>query len=399
MRFGKATALFFVWFASGTALAGERMTFDAFLTKVNDQNLGLKIEAAKAEASRENAKGLSIPPPMVGYVRMTDQSGSSANGFEINQMIPFPSKISNDRSARKFEAEAQEEARLGMTSEIFAQARVLYLSLWVSQQKKEALKEKKGVIEDHIKLARAGVRSDSFLRIHLLKSESDLDFMENEILSADQEILEKEITVAKFLNVDPGSFHPLLEEPSLITLPPEDTAAPSHQFESARLSLESFRAREQEAKSVWFPDLYLRYKETGETRLMPRLSEVMIGVSLPFVFPWNASATAGKSSALKVQAEFEFEKEKRKIDSEKSTFFVRAISLKKQIDNIKQKLIPRAEKRMKLVHNLAPRDMETLQDHRDTMEAFPDLKLKALDLRVQYETAVAELRKYMRDQK
>ena len=60
------------------------------------------------------------------------------------------------------------------------------------------------------------------------------------------------------------------------------------------------------------------------------------------------------------------------------------------------KLIPRAEKRMRLVRNQAPRDMETLQDHREIMEAFPDLKLKSLALREQYEEAVSELEKYMR---
>lgn len=49
---------------------------------------------------------------------------------------------------------------------------------------------------------------------------------------------------------------------------------------------------------------------------------------------------------------------------------------------------------MRLVHNLAPRDMETLQDHRETMEAFPGFKLKALDIRDQYEQTVTELEKF-----
>ena len=83
--------------------------------------------------------------------------------------------------------------------------------------------------------------------------------------------------------------------------------------------------------------------------------------------------------------EYEFEKQKRILDSDKVILFSRLESLKKQIDNLNNKLIPRAEKRMKLVHNLAPRDMETIQDHRETMETFPDLKLKSLDLRMAYD--------------
>jgi hypothetical protein len=39
--------------------------------------------------------------------------------------------------------------------------------------------------------------------------------------------------------------------------------------------------------------------------------------------------------------------------------------------------------------------METIQDHRETMEAFPELKMIELDLRVQYEEAIAELEKFV----
>ena len=50
---------------------------------------------------------------------------------------------------------------------------------------------------------------------------------------------------------------------------------------------------------------------------------------------------------------------------------------------------------MKAVHNLAPRDMETLQDHRETREAFPELQMKALELRLLYEETVTEIEKYL----
>ena len=54
---------------------------------------------------------------------------------------------------------------------------------------------------------------------------------------------------------------------------------------------------------------------------------------------------------------------------------------------------------MALVRNVAPRDMESLQDHRETMEAFPELKLKVLELRGQYEEVVSELVKFERGTK
>ncbi len=120
----------------------------------------------------------------------------------------------------------------------------------------------------------------------------------------------------------------------------------------------------------------------------------MVGVSLPFIFFWEPRAASSSATAQRLQAEYEFDKEKRKIQVQKTSLIVKAESLKKQLDNLITKLLPKAEKRMRLVHNLAPRDMETLQDHRETMEAFPDLKLKALEYREQYEEAISELQKY-----
>lgn len=387
-----------ILFFSFNSFAVELMTFDHFLKTVSEQNLDLKIESAKMEAAKSEAKSLNIPPPMVGYMRMTDQSGSSADGFEVSQMIPFPSKISAGRSSRKFEAEAQKEVLEGMQSEILAKARLVYFSLWASQARLDAFKEKKKAIESHLRLARAGVRSDSFLRIHLLKAESDLDLLGNDILSAEQELREKEVLTAKFANIDPVNFHPKVEDPGSISPLSERTLSSPPQLESVKLSLESFKALEREERSSWFPDLYLRYQEIGETRLMPKISEVTIGVSLPFLFPWDVSASSGKATAERMQAEYRLEQEKRRIESEKEILMERAVSLKKQLDNLNHKLLPKAEKRMKLVHNLAPRDMESLQDHREAMEAFPDLKLKVLDVRFRYEEAVAELLKFSRSQ-
>lgn len=100
------------------AFADEALTLDNFLSKVRGQNLGLKVESAKADAANAKAVGFDIPPPMVGLTQMKMQSGDSASGFEVSQAIPFPSKLSEGRSARKFEAQAQEETQKALSSEI-----------------------------------------------------------------------------------------------------------------------------------------------------------------------------------------------------------------------------------------------------------------------------------------
>lgn len=382
-----------------SAYAQDVLTLDGFLSQVRAQNLELKVEVAKKEAANARASGLKLPPPMVNIIQMKERDGSSVSGYEVSQTVPFPTKLSNDYSARQFEADAQSEMQKAATSEILAKARLLYFYLWTAQVKLTLLKEKKSVIGQHIRLSRAGSRSDSFAQIHILKAEADVDALDNELLSAEQTLRTKQIEAAEFVNLDPIQFKPNVKEPPITPLPSISAAESPHQLESTRLTLESLRAREREARGSWFPEMNLRYKQMDASSMYPSYNEVMVGFSLPFLYFWEPHAASSSASSERLQAEIEYRQEKRKIETSKASLIVKAESLKRQLENLNTKLLPRAEKRMRLVHNLAPRDMETLQDHRETMEAFPDLKIKALEYREQYEEAVSELQKYAREQR
>jgi len=375
------------------ASAADRMTLDQFLNEARHQNLSWKAETAAAAAAQEASRGLAIPPPMAGVTQMKDQSGS-ANGFEISQTIPFPTKLTNDHSARKFEAKAQMAMKKSREKEILAEAKLLYFRLWQTQERIKLLQEKKSALEQHIKLATASARSDSFMKIHLIKTESDLDLLENELLQAEQENKEKLAQAAAFLNRDPKDFGLVIDEMPLSSLPKEEALSSPYSLESKKLEVESLRARENAAKSEWLPDFNIRYREMGGTGMTPRFSEVMVGASLPFLFFWEPQAQSGKAAAERMRAEAQLGLEKRKTDSDQKTLFSKAQSLKRQIEQLTDKILPRAEKRVRLVHNLAPRDLETLQEHREAMESLPELRLRTLELRAQYEEAVAELEKY-----
>ena len=228
------------------------------------------------------------------------------------------------------------------------------------------------------------------MTIHTLKAESDLDLLENEILEAEQALREQQILLAEYARKGPSDYRPTLEKPPLTALPSAQTLSTPFQLEAKKLSLAKLEARESEAKSSWFPDFNIRYRDIGGTPMTPGFREVMVGASIPLFF-WEPNAISKSARAEKLKGEAEYSQEKLNVEARTSSLLTRAETLKKQLDLISEKLLPRAEKRMRLVHNLAPRDMESLQDHREAMEAFPDLKLRALDLRLQYENTVAEL--------
>ncbi|MEK6579253.1 MAG: TolC family protein [Bdellovibrionota bacterium] len=370
-----------------------QMTLSQFLAKVRGQNLDLKIESSKVKAADAKAIGLSIPSPMAELMRTRD-SGGVANGYVISQTIPFPTKLWGDQGARKSEARAQSEIKEIRENEILAQARFLYFSLWESQEKLSILEEKKKILLSHIKLSRSSARSDSFAGIHVLKAESDLDFLENETSSEEQSLKQKQAEISAYINEDILITQVVAVEPPLSEIPKINSVEETPQFKSIRFALDSFKSRELEADSSWLPDFTLRYKNMGPSNMAVGYSEVGIGFTVPFLFFWEPYSISRQAGAQRLQSEYELEKQSRLIHAEQESLRNGLNSLKKQLTLLKEKLIPRAEKRMHLVHNLAPRDMETLQDHRETMESFPDLKMKALELRRQYEQTLAALEKY-----
>ena len=372
----------------------QNLTFEEYISKVKEQSLDLKIEQSKLEVFDAKSNGIAIPPPMVGFSKMNEQDGSSASGFEVNQMIPFPTKIAADYAARKKDFEAEKKNNSSIRKQTFLKAKMLFLKLWESQSQLLLLVEKRTLLQNHVKLSRAVTRSDSFASVHLLKTESDLDFLENEIESVNQTIRERQFEAAVFVSADPAAFKYTAVEPKPSQVPNIGSIEESNIYQAKLLGVESLKAKERLAKSEWLPDFNLRYREMGSTPTSMKYNEIMIGVTLPFVFFWQPYAATSQASKERIIGEFELEKEKKIFGSDKIILLSRIESLKKQLSTLENKLIPKAAKRMKLAHNIVPRDMETLQEHRETMEAFPELKMKALNIRIEFEDAVAALEKY-----
>lgn len=373
----------------------SEITLNQFLQKVKEQNLNLKLETAKQNASEEEAVGIRLPPPMFSFIQAKEETGNSPSGFEINQEVPFPTKLKANRSSRIYEAKAQKEMYSANQNEILAKAKLSYIELWLMQERVEIIQQKKKILEEHIKLSRSAVRSDSFLKIHLLKAESDFDLLENELESSKQKIKEKQLTLADIINEDHQTYNPFAIEPQISSIPKLDEPANIPQLESMRLGLEGMKERESEAKASWLPDFNLKYRQMGATSMSSRYSEIMVGITLPFIYFWQPHTDAQTANIETLQAELNLNREKRNINTRVATLYSKVESLQKQLLNLKNKLIPRAHQRMKIVHNLAPRDMDTIQDHRETMEAFPELRMAELELRMQYEESIAELEKYV----
>lgn len=386
----KSLILMFLMFQLETALAGTSISLTEFLKLTKDQSPELAMEKSDQEAAQAKSLGIRLDPPMLGFMNMTE-SGSNQQGFELTQEIPFPSKIQQEKNSRQLEADSQTSLSRFREKEILSQARMAFIQFWQAFEKNKILNEKKSWIKEHLKIARATARADSTAQLHLLEIESEVDKMESDLLESQAELIEKKnnlkIYAPELALEGLIPLTPPLEKPLVANL------GKPFLLEWKETELKSAEAMKSLKKQTYFPDLVFRYRNYQASEMKPQNEELMIGISLPFLFFWQSQSEVKEASQRQVRAELELKKARIEIENSTSSLVNKLELLKKQLDLLKDQLIPRAHKRMKLVENVSMRSMEGLDEHRNVMLNYLDLRIKEIELRMDYEKNFSELLK------
>lgn len=370
--------------------SGKFLTLEQFVNEVEVQSPDLVIEKANIEVAKARASGVRISPPMVGAMQMKDSSGTN-RGYEISQEIPFPTKLSNDKKLRNLEFDTQQERSRLQKISLLADARVAYTEFWSASTRFAIQKEKLEWLRRHLKITKTTSWSDTSAKVHLLEVESEADLLENEVLTLEAEVAATKATLRNFvpeLNVE--EIIPV--EPTIPSLEIETkTLGPAVVLKEKELA--AMNALEDYKKQTYLPDFLIRLRSFNGNEISPQSQELMVGISLPFVFFWQPKAEVAEASAQKLKAEAELQKSKIEFESKLSSLTKKLESNQMQLINLREKLIPRAERRMKLVQNLSTRTMEGLDQHKIVMTGFLDLKIRSIDLRADYEKTIREILK------
>jgi outer membrane protein TolC len=360
----------------------SRLTMPQFLSEVRATSPEFAIEKANVEGSRARASGIRINAPMIGYMQMKDGSGTN-HGLEIAQEIPFPTKISHTKKVRDLELEAQLESSQLQEVSLLAEARAAFVAFWSTYARLNIQKEKHDWLINHVKITRTTSWSDTAAKIHLLEVETDADLVENEVLALESDLVEKRNGLkiyAPGLKVD--DLIPVEPEPIPIKF---DKHSPSLLVTLREKELHAKEALVDLQKQAYAPDLFVRLRSYNGNESTPRSQELMVGISVPFLYFWQPKAEVAEASAQRMKAQAELQKSKIDLDGRFSSLIKRAESTQAQIRNLKEKLIPRSERQAKLVQNLSQRTMEGLDEHKKVMLGLLDLRIRAIELRVAYE--------------
>lgn len=373
---------------SSTMAWSQQRTFtlSQFLEEVRTTSPDLAIAKANVDAAKAKAAGIRINPPMVGLMRM-EEEGRINNGYEVSQEIPFPTKLIQDKKVRNLEFEAQKQSSIYLSAAVVSEARMAYVAFWNTYQRLGILKEKQAWLQHHLKLTRTTSWSDTSAKIHLLEVESEVDLVENEILALEAELIEKK-TALKIFAPELNTDHISPSEPPLVSVQVQQS---SPKVALKEMELQAREAMMNYEKQSFIPDLFVRLRGFNGNEMEPQSQELMVGVSVPFLYFWQPRAAVAGASAERNKAEAELTKAKVEFEFKLSSLKKSAEALEAQIMNLKTKLIPKAERRSKLVRNLSQRTMTGLDQHRSVVLGLLDLRTSVADLRLKHESVVSEL--------
>lgn len=393
-KYLKIIVIIAVGVVSSPVWAESPLSVDEFISQVLKSNLDLRLAESKTSKSKAEASGIRVPSPQIGINQMNMQGGGTAQGWQVSQSIPFPTKVSSDYKARQYGLESEKSNEVAKNQEIKAMARFIYFFVWESQEQERVLAEKEVLLQKHLKIARLVARSDTFAKVHLLKVESELDQVKNDLASVSQIQKERLTMAAQFLDKDPNTYSFKAIDPGLSQAPQIESLENVPQIKTVEKQVKRYEALESERKSEWLPDLNLTYSHMQQTARFPEFNQITVGVSLPFVYFWQPKSFSNQATAQKLSAQIELEKTKRSIQADKVNLEKTIETLKKQISILSESILPRALKRKRVFQNIAPRDLSSLQEHLDTYLSIPNVQLQILSLKSKYEQAVAGLAKY-----
>lgn len=365
------------------------VTWPEYWKRVESSSPAVKGLKTQADQIRSQV-ALPIAPPMftVGSMGVNGPlSQVMEQTYEISQKVPFPTRFGvsgslKDQRVREKELEVQ-TALLDLKQSLHGS----FIELTEVAASRDLIREKQNFFTGHLKRLRAYSISDQVQQLHILEMEAEVKSLSGEIAQLDAQEKSIRLKLGSYLG-ERGT--PFAEEPQLESIQLSSASPRADLEKGSRLKMirskEELAVQEQSvAKTGWLPDLSLTYRRrVRKDNVMDSSHEVMIGVELPFLFGWQASARSKEASLKATEVQFESVQQHRALGAELEAIQARLVALQEQLKLMRNDILPNLEKRLHLLHRLAQTDTESLDLHRSTYDQVVTGRLKNLKLESEY---------------
>jgi cobalt-zinc-cadmium efflux system outer membrane protein len=386
------TILLTILLGLSTSLKADTvLSFVDYWKEVQESNPTIQEQIAIIK-SNERLPSLEIPSPEVSISQMNAEVPFSSRAkmkrtLELSQKIPFPSKFSNAKDVKNTNIKKSYEAESLWEKTLKEEAYQAFLTYEKNQEIKNIFNEKIKFYQDHLIHSKALQVTNQTYQTYLIDIELEISTLQSEIKLIDIAISENKFLLNQIRNHDTNDPLDALKLPEL-TSPQsyvEEGLKDHPKQKQNQYEIANMNSKLEMAKLDWAPDFNLKLRSIKSySRLISDGKEIMIGMTLPFVFPWQRNdKVESLSYKLKAQ-EFKGQEIHNQLNQEYLTLKNKIAERWALLVIYKDKTLPLIKTKLKLARKLTILDMQSLNVHKDAIDQYTNLKLKIIEEETNY---------------
>lgn len=399
--------------AAFTSRAQQSLTLDSILNAIRKNSPMLQEYQYRAEALKEISKGAkSWMAPMVGVgtfmtpypgQMLMDDRDKGSIMFSAEQSIPNPAKLRANQQVLSSRASIEEAAGAFTFNDLRAQAKAAYYDWLVLEKKLVILKENEEIISLMYNIAKARYPYNQSPLGNTFKAEGRLREVQNMIYMAENEIVQKNITLNALMNLPKDlrfSIDTIRREFTPVPLQ-IDTATLAASRSDIRQINYTIRSMQYEVKLESYqakPDFKVRYNHMAPLGLnMPSAYTVEGMVSIP-IAPWSSKMYRANVRGMNLRIEAMRRGREAILNEAQGMAASMAWEIqttRKQLDNYEQRIIPALERNYETVMLAYEENREELLFVIDAYEALIMAQTQYLDTMRRYYQMIVDYEKQL----
>ena len=317
----KKHSLWFVQLATFVAilLAGGAHTFgqtknepilklDSLISEAIENNPQLRAARRQAEASWKKVdQATAWEAPQIGMEFFNTPTSSFPNpvkdGMEtdyfIQQMFPFPGKLSAAGSSAENNARMTDEGYKALERKIISDVKSAYYELGLAQEKIQINAENQNLMRQFVQIATKQYEVGTGQHHEVLRAQVELSTLVNEGITLQEEKKASEAVLNTLLSRPTNAPLGYIPEPD-VSLPPlsfeklKELALDSRpEIHAMGYAVEMTRADLRLSKREYYPDFMLRFAYKNMANTKDDFWSAMVGINLPLAF-WSKGKYTAK---------------------------------------------------------------------------------------------------------
>ncbi len=388
--------------------AQRPFSLDSVLSVVKNNNPMLQVYKSRAEAMGSYAKGArSLMAPEAGgglwmlpYSKVDDPRDRGQIMLSVQQKFTNPSKLRANQGYLESKAGIERAGEAFTFNELRAVAKSAYYRWIVLEKKKVVLKQNEEIITLMLKIAQLRYPYNQSKLGNIYKAEGRLQETRNMILMNENQITQQNIMLDQLMNI-PKDIRFSIDTtytPQFVPEPVDTTSIAERRSDVRRIerSIQSMRLNQALEKYQSRPDFNLSFNHMfARSKEMPNQFMLLGMVSIP-IAPWSSKMYKANIEGMGKEIEA-MKIERSAIINETqgmtAAMAVEIASLKKQIENYEQRIIPALRKNYETLMLSYEENKEELPIVIDAWETLSMTQIQYLDTVEKYYEGIVNYEK------